>query len=733
MQQNYQTTLITGLGQDIGPGSPNAVWSNPNNISADDGNMATIAFSMGGQDGDSLRASSFGFNLPPGAVIDGLAVNIDGQSFGGVAVDLALNVPGTTPKSNVGALATVYGGPSDLWGVDEITLSDLSSIYTDLTLADQSGGDGSAEINYISITVYWHIDLQAAPADVPEQYIYKVYNRNGEYLGNIPNVTSRFGFQQDIGSAGSSIEITSGKSISDDVTAELLATEDGDVITTEDDIDLLATLGETYVAAGNSSENVLFKNSNRVKVFMYDYWHPNGKLMFSGQMNRVSFKVGGADSVVKLNVISDGLDLDNFIARGYPFSYTNDVSQTSQNGYVVISQGSGKQSATHDRYGQTWRVGGSVTNVGAITLRLRGTATVTLRIFDAPNGNLLGSVTKPISIAASGANVDFEFPQLIPVNSNQDYFMELACNPGQNFGVFRHSSSATYANGSMYRSQYAGTGGGAYVSVSGDFYFVTKYGAPTTTTTYSTQDPVTGMAAGVLADYNTRGGYIRARDLVATGLSLTYTFNMASILDVIKKVVELSPYGYYSYVDLGTAEIDIMPANELPDFTVVNGEDSASLELSLSIEGVKNDFLFTGGEVSPGVNLYKQYQDTESAALYGLRTATKTDNRVLLDNTANALGVTFINENSDEVQETSLVVINKNMDITKFTPGKTIGFKGYGGFIDNMVLQIVRRDFKGSYATLTLGRLPISTSEEVQRINRELIMEQTVNNPTQPT
>jgi len=236
----------------------------------------------------------------------------------------------------------------------------------------------------------------------------------------------------------------------------------------------------------------------------------------------------------------------------------------------------------------------------------------------------------------------------------------------------------------------------------------------------------------ILTDYNSRGGRITARDLEPTGLSLTYTFSSATIFDALKKVIELAPSGYYSYIDLGTSEIDIKNSSTIADFTVVKGRDINNLNMALSIENVKNYLLLSGGETG-GTNLFRYYQDTESSYNYGVRLSSKSDNRVTLANTADAIGSTFIGENAHEVQETTLTLLNTSVDITKFIPGKTIGFRSFGSFIDDMVLQVVRRSLSPDTVTLTLGRLPVSTTAEIQRLNRELTLEQTINNPTQPS
>lgn len=729
MEQNYQSTRLPTTASQITSGG-GASWSSPSNITADDGSSSSLGYFAGGDSGARIIGDDFNFQqLPDGAVIDGIEVFIDGSQTG-CSGDVTINPAGTTPKP-IGALSGSYGGSTDLWGASSITEADIANMTVQVSADDVSGGDGIADIDYMSLTIYWHVEIANAPADVPTRVAYKAYSRDGKYLGELPKPSSNFGFSQDINSAGSTIEITCGIKAENVTTVEeAILDNNGDPIQTESDLPILATSTEILVATGDSPDNAIFKNSNRIKVWVYNHWHPNGKLMFSGQVNKVSFQYGVGNSAVKLFVVSDGVDLNNYIARGFPFSYSTDVSQTSQNGFVTVSQSGGKDSSW-ERYGQSWITGAGVDNIGAISLRVEGTADMTVSLYDAVNGNLIGSASKTVS---TGATVkQFEFPTLTPATPLTEYFIGVSVAPGQSVKLYKHGTSSTYPNGSMYHSSYGGgSGGGSYVAVSGDLYFITKSGLPTTTTTYSSDDPVTEMMSGILADYNARGGYVVERDFLATGLSLTYTFNQATIFDALRKVLELAPTGYYSYVDLGTAEMDILQQSATADFTVVLGKDINQLDITLSIEQVKNYLLFTGGP-APTVNLYRDYQDAESVAFYGLRTVPRTDNRVTTAATADAIGNTFIEENSDEIQETSVTIPVTAMDISLLTPGKTIGFRNAGNFIDFMILQIVRRDYSTKAVTLGLGRLPIRMNDQVQRINRGLLNEQTINNPTAPS
>jgi hypothetical protein len=243
------------------------------------------------------------------------------------------------------------------------------------------------------------------------------------------------------------------------------------------------------------------------------------------------------------------------------------------------------------------------------------------------------------------------------------------------------------------------------------------------------------MLAPIIDDYNLRGGRIRYEtgEIEATGLSLTYTFNTASIYDALKAVKDMAPNGFYYRVDLGTSLLEFKQASATPDFVFVKGRHINRLDLVLSIENVKNDYLFSGGDAGGGVNLFRQYQNQESIALYGVRLDRKSDNRVTVTTTADAIGESFIDERSEEDNQTTVTIMGTVMDITLLTPGKMIGFAGFGTFVDNLMLQIVRREYTPEAVTLSLGVLPPRLSPVVEQLMRGLLAEQTVANPTAPS
>lgn len=732
MDQNYSSTKAPTVAATAGGGKFGASpWSNPDNIKVNDAASATWgAFSPG--QGAGITGSVFAFpSMPSSAVIDGIAVTVIGSVSGGVWGTVMLNIAGATTK-DIGALNQTYGGSTDKWGKSSITPTDIANLAVTVDTNDVSGGDAFATIQYLTITVYWHIEPTNIPADVPTRVIYKVYSRNKKYLGDLPNVKSVLAFPQEINSAGSLLDITCATDLRNVTTTEKLLTESGLDILTEDDLPIYAEFTDLKLAAGSSPDDALFKNSNIIKAYLYNYWFPNGKLMFTGQVNRIGFTYGSSSDYVNLKVYSEGYDLSNYIARGFPFVYTADVTQGSS--------GSSRESyfwayGAWNTWGQSWRTGAAVTNLAALTLRLNGAAVVKLNIYDQVNGNIIGTVTKTVNTAGAWVDTQFEFPTPITVTPNTNYFFAVWLTLSGADQSMQIASSATdvYANGMTYNSSYSGgSGGGSFGATTGDLYFITYSGTPTTITTYATQDPVTSTMDKILTDYNNRGGKIKKRTFVAAGYNVTYTFNMASVFDAMKKVIELSPRGYYAYVDLGQSVLDIGKVGTTADFTVVKGRDLNSLDIAMTTEQIENYLLFIGGETG-GVNLFREYKSSASVANYGLRTKAMSDNRVTVTATADALGNAFIAENSEEAHETKITVLNKNMDITLLTPGKTIGFRNFGNLIDLLILQIVRREYSPDSVTLTLGQLPVNLTDEVADIMRGLLNEQTAKNPASPS
>lgn len=732
------TTTTNGTGTD-------SQWANPANIFADDGSNATSSFFNTIFQTQELNGGTFGFNIPTNAVIDGIVLEMEVPSSARWANgngSMKLKKAGSVVGDNKDGTATVssnvytYGSSTDLWGTTwtpaQINASNFGFGFE--ATFTSSPNDFAIAIDFVRITVYWHYSVDVSPADVPKRYLYKVFNDNN-YLGNLPKVTSKFGFALDINSAGSSINIECG--VSADRSAlpgDRLVTEAGEPITTENSEYIYTDGQPPLISAGNSVDPTIIQNGNRIEVWEYSYYYPNGKLMFKGQVNRIEAGFGdSAANKIRLLVLSDGLDLDNFIARGSPFSYTADVTQSSQNTSRTVSQAS--KGAGWERTGQTFVIGAGISKLGAISLRLLGTANVTVTVYDGFGGSVLGSVTKAVNTAGIAAVVQFAFANLIDVVAGGSYFFTIQVADGQSITVYL-SNANPYANGQMYTSSYGGgSGGGSYGAVAGsDVYFVSYWGLATTTATYTSKDPTTEMFKPIIDDYRERGGMLNysSSSVDATGLSLTATFNTETIFDAMRKVLSLAPNGFYFYADLGTDIIYFKQTLTTPTYKLIKGRHLNKVSLIMSIENVKNDLLFSGAETA-GTNLYTEYNDITSQGNYGNRLERKSDNRVSIQATADAIGDSFIDENANEYYETTVTILDTTIDITLFKPGATVGLRGFGSFVDSQIMQIVRLEYTPEAVNLTIGNLPKRFSNEFEKTIRGLIAQQTVANPSAPS
>lgn len=697
----------------------------------------------GGHVPTQLGVTNFGFALPTTAVIDGIKLEAKVETTGGsVAIDHDIHLVTTGGVSTLPANTQFFGqlwptssltwigwgGPTSLWGrtwtVAEINSSSFGGSLSALT------GTGTANIlvDAARITVYWH----TAPTAVPTRVIYKAYS-DSLYLGNLPKVTSEFNPIQDINTGGTQITVVS--DISADTSRQAVNTltdEAGNILTDEVPNNLTDEGVIPIIATGNSGSNSLIKNGNKIKVWFYNYWWPNGKLMFSGQIENWSAAFGDTTDSVTMILYSDGQELDNYIVRGNPYTYTLDQSQTSQNASDNIQATAGKAVA-YNFDGQTWTVGGGVTNLAAISLLLNGTGTITVTVYASPTAtNSIGYGVQFVSVG-SPTEIQVALTNAMATTPGAQLFFTATVNDGDSLTIY-YNTAGGYSSGQMYNANYGGGSGGSYVAQpANDLYFKTFSGTGSTTATFTAVDPISGMPAAVLADYNSRGGLITLGTVNSGTNPLTYTFNSATVFEAIKTMLTLAPDGYYFYVDLGSNILYYPQASTTADIVLTKGKNLTEINLTASIENVKNTIYFTGGPIS-GVNLYKVYSDSSSIANYGVRLDRRTDNRVTLDATADAIGQSALAEEKDEqYQSTVTIVADKSLDTTTIKPGLVIGFNGFSTFVDNVLAQIVRVDFKPEYVTLTLGVLPKRLLPEFEKVTKGLAAEQTIANPSAPS
>lgn len=732
---------------DLGDGQ--STWSNTGNVYAQDGNSASTfvpVATKGGSISDTLYISHFGFSLPATAAVQGILVEAYGSGNATVNIYKNGTIVGTpygTGFTNTmsGTGYVPFGSSTSLWG-GTYTGADINNAAFGVGFIgnNSSSNNGvTVSIDAVRVTVYYADSLLPVNMSLPKRHIYKVYN-NGQYVGNLPNVVSPFQFSQDINSAGPG-NITVTCAISPDTAAMpnsgALMDESGNTLTDEAGNVLTQDGGGVIFGIGSSS--AMIRNGNQVIVWEYGYYSVNGRPMFSGTIEKWEAQYGGGDETINVLIYHDGQDLDNHILTGPPYAYTVDQNgYGQQDGYVTIRRTGPDQGGAYSAAGQTWIVGSGVTNLGMIQLYMNGAANVTVNVYSSPfSTTILASTSVNVNTNGGVQNVQFAFSQPVKVTPGASYFFGVTVDANQSISIFWYDQNQ-YANGSMYEINYNGSAAtSAWVQYANyDLLFATFSSNGSTTATYTSADPTTGMLVPVMNDYISKGGLIgyTSSSIQATGLSLTASFNTQSILEGINSFLSFAPNGFYWYVDPGTDILYFKQANLAADFKLTKGVHMDSIKIVATIENVKNTILFTGGTpAGQTTNLYKVYQDATSISEYGVRLDRQSDNRVTVGATADAIGNSSLAEQKNELYQTVVTVLDKQMDIGALKVGLVVGFNGFGGFVDNLLSQIVRIDYTPDEATLTLGILPVRLNSAFEEVTRGLAALQTVANPTSPS
>lgn len=217
-----------------------------------------------------------------------------------------------------------------------------------------------------------------------------------------------------------------------------------------------------------------------------------------------------------------------------------------------------------------------------------------------------------------------------------------------------------------------------------------------------------------------------------TGTIASYTFKVSTYLELLQKAVELAPSDWYWCLDMSEGLINFKPRSATPDHLFYLGDEIKSLQLRSSIENSVSEVYFSGGEVSPGVDLLKHYTASRAAnTRHGLKRLS--DNRVTLDDSADILSEGELAQNNRIQYRSTIEILDTAYDIETIHLGQVIGFRNFGNYIDDLTLQIVGKEYEPDMVTLQLDNIPPRISKRVEDIKRALTAQQTENVPVEPT
>jgi hypothetical protein len=332
--------------------------------------------------------------------------------------------------------------------------------------------------------------------------------------------------------------------------------------------------------------------------------------------------------------------------------------------------------------------------------------------------------------------VDFTFSSPITVTPSTTYFFYLVADASSNSGdvtswcVFEdYEGSDIYASGNMYRN----TGSGfSIINPTYDFYFKVYSGTIETDADFVDVDPADIVRESVDA-YQSSGGTAtyEAGDVQDAGFTVSYSFRLATIREMIQKARDLAGSSYYWFIDPANTQLTFKAASTTADHRFVVGRHLETMEIASTVEGVTNVIYFTGGPTA-GVNLLKLYSDTESLSLNWRSMLRLYDNRVTVSSTAQALSDAYFDEHDDEVFRGEITVLADKYDISTIELGQTVAINGLSNFMDTRLLQITQVRRSPDKITLTLGDLPLRRDTYINQLNNELEKVTSLDNPSAP-
>ena len=276
----------------------------------------------------------------------------------------------------------------------------------------------------------------------------------------------------------------------------------------------------------------------------------------------------------------------------------------------------------------------------------------------------------------------------------------------------------------------------------GAFLDTTVYESGSNTTITHSAVDLAVIIKAALDNHVAQGGKISytAGTIPSTGISVTYTFNTATVLEVVNKCLEIAGDTFYWYIDMATNYLTFKPF----DLTTVNhrialGEAIIGLKTEKALLNAANAIYFTGGDTGGGVNLYKKYTDAGNKALQaGLPIARRVqDERVTLSATAATISNAKLDIGAD-ISTTEIMTIagdSASIDgyaIDTIDLGETV-FVGNIADIDTQVEAVRYTEFTPDRLKIYRGRLRKDPNRVTQENGEDVKMIYTQDNPTAPS
>lgn len=575
-----------------------------------------------------------------------------------------------------------------------------------------------------------------------KQYIYKVYDGTGTFLGVLANVKSDFSYTQNVNSAGAQLEIVL-SAMFDDVgavqTDEFWLDESSNKIIDE-------AANHLVFSAEFDFNSIPIDLGNRVVVTLSYDGVPGGTTVFDGFISKWNTDYNA--NTVTITVLSWGAQLDNYIISSDPTGQTIDQEVFDKEYTLIQGCQAGFYPNQWNRVAQSFNIAsptviGSMQVFGRTTTQSYNNATGQFGEGGYLDWELYaGTPSSPGSLVDSGqiyfTSQTLQWATLTlttPLTLSGNYYIAFTNFAGCNGAQKAVSATSTnpYASGSIYTN--TGASGAAWVAVAGDdLTFIVQGSSGNRTLTFSANDPST-IIKRILDQLNTQGGLVTytSDTIDLTSTSVSYSYKLQTILEGVNKVLTLSPDGWYWYVDVATNYLHFHRAGISAEHLFVLGKHINALNIEYSAEQLVNVVYFSGGNTGSGSNLFTVAQNAASVSKYGQWLNRVSDNRITDSTTAGVITSGELASRGDPVFQTTVVVLAADYDIETIAVGDMVAFRNFSNLIDTLLFQVVSITRTPTTASLSLGTLPPRQSSEFDKMKRQLDLLETIDNPSAPS
>jgi hypothetical protein len=369
---------------------------------------------------------------------------------------------------------------------------------------------------------------------VQKNYLYKVFNPTGNYLGLLQGVNSEFTINYLLSSAFAQMQITVAQSADNAaLTLTPLQDEAGNIITDETGDPILPESAPAIVGSGT-----LIYNNNLIQVVEYSQYHPNGIIVYSGYISKWKTNFGNDENIL-ITCISLGQDLNNYLIQSGDIAYITQATQDGSNIAFNTTGGSGKGIGQLVGGGQSFVMGATKSvDAIAVEMALPEAGTLSIEVYQGTpySGDIIGD---PVEITMSRHFTAAVAQSIIKLTANAPttlasgvtYYFIVFWQPDNNSSTANatiyYSASNPYASGNCFGLASSGT----YYFIpsadwfsGGDLYFVLYQHGGSLSGQYLNNDP-SYMLTDIMSNYTSRGGGVQIPQPTGANVQSLYSDN----------------------------------------------------------------------------------------------------------------------------------------------------------------------------------------------------------------